>query len=263
MSDEGRWERALVTGASEGIGEEFARRLAGRGCEVVLVARRRKRLEELAVELGEGAEVLPADLTDPDQVRRVEARLEDTERPVDLLVNNAGSELEHRPFLERDRESVAAEAYLNAIAVLRLTHAGARAMAVRGGGSVINMSSGIAFYPVPGSPTYGASKAFVSSLSEALDYDLRDTGVRVTAICPGFTRTRVQDRLGFNLDAVPRRFWSFPEEVVEAALSAAARGRPLENVTRLGSVNAFFGRHLPHRMWLPRVARFQARLGGS
>jgi short-subunit dehydrogenase len=261
--DRGRWERALVTGASEGIGEEFARQLAARGCELVLVARRQKRLEELAAELGSGIEVLPADLTDPDQVSRVEARLEQSERAIDLLVNNAGSQLEHRPFLERARESVTAEAYMGAIAVLRLTHAAAGAMAARGGGHVINMSSGIAFYPVPGSPTYGASKAFVSSLSEALDYDLRDAGVRVTAVCPGFTRTRVQDRLGFNLDVVPRAFWTTRKQVVEAALRAAERGRPLSNVSRLGAVNAFLGRHLPHRLWLPRVARFQERLGRS
>ena len=260
MADAGRWQRALVTGASEGIGEEFARQLAGLGSRVVLVARRRERLEELATELGDETEVLPADLTDPDDLRRVEARLEDPARPIDLLVNNAGSELEHRPFLERDRESVAAEAYLNAMVVLRLTHAAVRAMAGRGHGNVLNVSGGVAFYPVPGSATYGASKAFVNSLTEALAYDLRGTGVHVTAVCPGFTRTRAQDRLGFDVEVIPRMFWHFPEEVVEAALEAANHGRPVSNLDFLGSVNAFLGRHLPRRLWLRQVAGFQARL---
>jgi short-subunit dehydrogenase len=258
-----RWQRALVTGASEGIGEEFARQLAGRGCALVLVARRRERLEELAEELGVECEALPADLTDVDELRRVEARLEDAERPVDLLVNNAGSELEHRPFLERDRESIAAEAYLNAIAVLRLTHAAVCSMTDRGHGNVLNVSGGVAFYPLPGSPTYGASKAFVNSLSEALAFDLRESAVRVTAVCPGFTRTRAQDRLGFNLEVIPRPFWSFPPEVVEAALKAADRGRPVSNLDGLGALNAFLGRHMPRRLWLRRVAAFQGRLAGS
>jgi short-subunit dehydrogenase len=260
MGGEGRWERALVTGASEGIGEEFARQLAAGGCKLVLVARRRERLEELAAELGSGVEVLPADLTDAEQVSRVEARLEEPERPIDLLVNNAGSQLEHRPFLERERESVAAEAFLNAMVVLRLTHAAARAMATRGGGNVVNVSAGVAFYPVPRAPTYGASKAFVNSLSEALDFDLREAGMRVTAVCPGFTHTRAQERLGFDVGVVPDALWSEPEDVVEAALRAAARGRSVSNVTLVGAVNAFFGRHLPHRLWLPRVAGFQDRL---
>jgi short-subunit dehydrogenase len=261
-----QWERALVTGASEGIGEAFARELAGRGSDLVVVARRRERLERLAAELasehGVEVEVLVADLTDPEAVAEVEARLEATERPIDLLVNNAGGATEVGRFLTRDRESLARDAYLNALALLRLTHAAAQAMAPRGRGNVINVSAGIAFYPLPGAASYGAAKAFVNSLSEALDYELRDSGVRVTAVCPGFTRTGAQRRLGMNVEWVPRALWTDPAEVAVAALRAATRGRPVSSLTAVGALNAFLGHHLPHRVWLPRVARAQLRLVG-
>jgi uncharacterized protein len=258
------WQRALVTGASEGIGEAFARALAARGSHLVVVARRRERLErlagELAAEHGVEVEVLAADLTAQASVAEVEARLEEGERPIDLLVNNAGGASQHRPFLELDRERLARDANLNALALLRLTHAAAQAMARRGGGNVINVSAGIAFYPLPGAASYGASKAFVNSLSEALDYELREKGVRVTAVCPGFTRTGAQRRLGMNVDWVPAMLWTDPEYVAAAALRAAERGRPVSSLTRIGALNAFLGRHLPHRLWLPRVARAQLRL---
>jgi short-subunit dehydrogenase len=103
----------------------------------------------------------------------------------------------------------------------------------------------------------------VNSLSEALDYELRDRGVRVTAICPGFTRTGAQRRLGMNVDWVPEALWMEPEEVTVAALEAAARGRPVSSLSKIGALNAFAGRHLPHRVWLPRVARAQHRLIGT
>ena len=259
-----QWERALVTGASAGIGEAFARELASRGTHLVAVARRGERLEQLAAELhaahGIEVEVLAADLTEPAALAGVERRLESDERPIDLLVNNAGGATELRRFLERDRERLDRDAYLNSLALLRLTHAAAQAMARRGGGNVLNVSAGIAFYPLPGAADYGAGKAFVNSLSEALDYELRESGVRVTAVCPGFTRTGAQRRLGMNVDWVPRVLWSEPGDVAVAALRVAARGRPVSSLTVIGALNAFFGRHLPRRLWLPRVARTQARL---
>ena len=260
------WRRALVTGASEGIGEAFGRELASRGSDLVLVARRRERLErlasELAAESGIEAEVLAADLTDPEGLAAVEARLEVDERPVDLLVNNAGGASQHRPFLELDRDTLTDDLYLNALALLRLTHAGAVAMAKRGGGSVLNVSAGVAFYPLPGAAAYGASKAFVNNLSEALDHELRDAGVRVTAVCPGFTHTAAQRRLGMNVESIPSLLWMEAEEVATAAVRAAERGRALSSLSTTGRINAFLGRHLPHRLLLPLLARGQLRLAG-
>jgi short-subunit dehydrogenase len=261
------WERALVTGASEGIGEAFARELARRGCDVVVVARREERLARLSAELaarhGVEVEVLAADLTDARAIADVEARLEADEQPIDLLINNAGGASQHRPFLELDRDGLDRDAYLNSLALLRLTHAAAKAMARREQGNVINVSAGIAFYPLPGAAAYGASKAFVNSLSEALDYELRDHGVRVTAVCPGFTRTGAQRRLGMNVEHVPRALWMEPQDVAVAALRAAERGRPVSSLSAIGALNAFVGRHLPHRLWVPRVARAQRRLSAA
>jgi uncharacterized protein len=258
-----QWERALVTGASEGIGAAFARELAGRGSGLALVARREDVLDRLAEELradhGIEVEVLAADLTEEQGIAGVEARLMDDRLPIDLLVNNAGGASQHRPFLELDHARLARDAELNMIALLRLTHAAAQAMARRGGGNVVNVSAGIAFYPLPGAAAYGAAKAFVNSLSEALDYELRDRGVRVTAVCPGFTHTGAQRRLGMNVEWVPEVLWSEPAEVAFAALRAAARGRPVSSLTKIGALQAFLGRHLPHRIWLPRVARMQLR----
>lgn len=259
------WERALVTGASAGIGEQFARELAGRGTDVVLVARNARNLgqlaEELRAEQGVGVEVIAADLTDPGRLAEVEARLEHGSRPVDLLVNNAGSETEHAGFLERDRERLADEASLNALALLRLTHAAAGAMARRGGGNVLNVSGGVAFYPTPGAAAYAASKAFVNSLGEALDFELRRFGVRVTTVCPGFTPTGAQARLGLNVAWVPSPFVTSRERVVRTALRAAARGRTVYSPGAANAIVAFLGRHLPHRLWLPGVARMQVRMG--
>jgi short-subunit dehydrogenase len=264
MAKQAKWKTALVTGASEGIGAAFARELASRGTDLVVVARRREMLDRLAAELrsehGVQVEVLAADLTDRDQIAAVEMRLAADERPVDLLVNNAGGASQHRPFLELDRDRLAADAGLNSLSLLRLTHAAAQAMARHGHGNVINVSAGIAFYPLPGAAAYGASKAFVNSLTEALDYELRDRGVRLTAVCPGFTRTGAQRRLGMNVDWVPETLWMEPEEVAVAALRAAARGRTVSSLSRIGALQAFLGRHLPRRAWLPSVARTQLRL---
>jgi len=266
MAGQPKWERALVTGASEGIGEAFARELARRGTHLVAVARRAERLERLAAELRAqhaiNAEVLPADLTDAQGIARVEARLEAGDAPIDLLVNNAGGASQHAPFLRLDRERLAADAYLNALTVLRLTHAAAQAMARRGGGNVLNVSAGVAFYPLPGAAAYGAGKAFVNSLSEALAYELRDAGVRITAVCPGFTRTGAQRRLGLRVERVPGVLWMEPREVAVAALRAAERGRAVSSLSVVGALNALVGRHLPHRLSVPRVAAAQLRFAG-
>jgi hypothetical protein len=263
-SREHRWERALVTGASAGIGEAFARTLAAQGTALVLVARRREPLERLAAELRASdqieVEALPGDLTLAADLARVETRLEQHDSPIDLLVNNAGSETEHAAFTDRDRELLTAEVQLNVLAVLRLTHAVMAAMASRGAGQVINVSAGNAFYPTPGAAVYGAGKAFVNSISEALAYELRGSGVSITAVCPGFTATGAQQRLGLVTDAVPRFLWHEPDDVARHALRAAARGKVIATLGASEAIAASAGRHLPRRLLVALIARATARL---
>jgi len=251
---ERRWDRALVTGASSGIGEAFARRLASEGSDLVIVARRTERLERLADELtgtcGVDVDVCTADLADPVQARKVEARLTDLERPVDLLVNNAGGHTRIAPFIEHDTDHLEAEAAVNAFSQLRLTHVALREMVPRGKGNIIQVSAGVGFYPAPKSATYAASKAFVNSLSEAVAFELRKTPVRVTVICPGYTRTESPARLGFTEDNVPRIMWKDPERVVDRALRGAVRGRRMVQPGVLERLGKVIGYYLPRRVVL-------------
>jgi short-subunit dehydrogenase len=215
---------ALVTGASTGIGEQLARMLAERGHDLVLVARDRARLEALAKELGDArgatCEVLPADLTDPGQLATVEARAGE----VDVLVNNAGFGT-YGPFVELDVDGEDREVRLNVLAVVRLTHAAARAMVGRGRGGILNVASLAAFQPTPYDATYGATKAFVFSFTQALHEELRGTGVAVTVLCPGFTRTEFQARAVIGTDPVPSFMWQEADDVARAGLDGLAKNR--------------------------------------
>ncbi len=211
---------ALVTGASAGLGEEFARQLAARGDDLVLVARDRARLDALAKELPVDAEVLAADLTDDAQLATVEARARD----VELLVNNAGFGT-FGAFRELDVDVETREAQLNMLAVLRLTHAAAGAMAARGSGAILNVSSLAAFQPGPFNATYSATKAFVLSFTEAVHEEMKGTGVSVSALCPGFTHTEFQARANAPASEVPGFMWQNPPEVVRAGLDGVAKNR--------------------------------------
>ena len=248
-----RWQRALVTGASAGIGAAFVRELAARGTDLVLVARRGELMNEIADEVAERhgvqTEVVVADLTDEWQLRRVEARLEDEDAPIDLLVNNAGGgQAGPGRFVDHDRDLVESQALLNAIAVLRLTHAALHSMKERGHGNVIQVSAGVAFYPTPYGATYAASKAFVNSFSQAVDFELDGTGVHVTTVCPGFTRTDGPKRNGFTEENIPKFLWTDPEVVVRNALDGAQRGKQVVSPTFVNKFNARFGSHFPNAM---------------
>ncbi|WP_406728640.1 SDR family NAD(P)-dependent oxidoreductase [Streptomyces sp. GD-15H] len=219
---------ALVTGASSGLGEAFARELAAHGQNLVLVARRAERLRTLAQELtaahGVTAEVLPADLTRPEELAKVTERLADGLPAVDLLVNNAGVLGRIAPIADQDPDDQAALVDLDVQATVRLTAAAARAMTRRGAGRIVNVSSMTGFLPVPRGAAYGAAKAFVTAFSENVHCETTHLGVHVTAVCPGSVGTGLHQgsgakgRLGRNLD---------PLDVVRQALAAVEAGRPL------------------------------------
>ena len=221
------YQTALVTGASSGIGERLARRLAADGCDLVILARRTGRLEALAAELRSahrvGVEVLTADLTSPAGLAAAEIRLSDPGRPIELLVNNAGLG-SSGTFAERPVASAEDQIRINVTAVVRLTHAALPGMLSRGHGGVLNVSSVAGFFPSPGAATYGASKAFVTSFSESLAAEVKGRGVHVTALCPGFTRT---DGRGRSASGPAALAWLDPDQVAKAGLDAVAAGRVL------------------------------------
>jgi len=252
--------RALVTGASSGIGEAFARRLAAQGTSVVLVARREERLVALAGELaGDGveAEVLVADLAAEDGLAAVEARMASSQRPVDLLVNNAGFG-SSGDFAELDLATELEMVQLNVVAVVRLTRAALDAMVPRGGGGVVNVSSLAGILALPGSAIYGASKAFVTSFTEALAAENRGSGVHFQALCPGLVRTEFHESADWHVGPVPRLAWSTPEQVVDASLAALGSARVVVVPTALYRLGAAAVRPLPRRL-VSRVVAAVAR----
>src|SRR4029079_2277484 len=170
------------------------------------------------------AEVLPADLAAGDGIARVEARIVAEDRPVDVLVNNAGFGTVGT-FHELPISKEISEIGLNVVAVARLTHAALPGMVARGRGGVINVASLAAYQPTPLNATYGATKAFVSSLSQAVHEEVRGTGVNCMVLCPGFTRTEFQQRAGIDSSEVPNFLWQDPSTVVEAALAAFRKGK--------------------------------------
>ena len=216
---------ALVTGASAGIGRSFAEQLARGGTDLVLVARDRARLEELARALrgqhGVAVEVLVADLANREATALVCDRLADRDRPVDLLVNNAGLGL-RRPFLDNDVAAEEAAFDVMARAVLLTSHAAGVAMRERGRGTIVNVSSVASFIA---NGTYSAEKAFVTVFSEGLASELAGTGVTVTALCPGFTRTEFHQRARMRVSALPGSLWLDADDVVQQALADAAAGK--------------------------------------
>lgn len=225
-----RWKRALVTGASTGIGRAMAQQLAAAGVDLVLVARSGDRLEELAAELQASGgqldvEVIEADLSDPEGLAAVEKRVVSEEAPIDLLVNNAGLGYEG-PFYAQDTGEVAETIGVNVVALTRLTHAALRTMADRDRGQVILVSSMASLQGMPTTAVYSATKAFITSLGEALYEEHKGTGVTVTTVLPGLTRTEFHERGRWDLDKWPSVGWQDADEVAAEALRTAARSRP-------------------------------------
>jgi short-subunit dehydrogenase len=237
---------ALITGGTSGIGAAFARQLAADGTHLVLVARDPARLATTAAELhaawGINVETLSADLASRADVKRVVARIEDAERPIDMLVNNAGFGV-HTPLtaVDTSHHEHAFEVMCRAVLVL----GGAAGRSMRGrGGTIINISS-LQTYLATGS--YAAIKAWVTAFSQSLSVELRGSGVTVTAVLPGWVRTEWHERAGVRRSSLPGFLWSEPDTVVRIALRDARRGRVVSIPTVRYRVLGWFARHLPLR----------------
>ncbi|WP_432833390.1 SDR family NAD(P)-dependent oxidoreductase [Dactylosporangium sp. CA-092794] len=244
---------ALVTGATAGIGAAFARELAAEGYALVLAARDAQRLAAIAAELPVPAEVLPADLATAEGCDAVAARLTDPARPVELLVNNAGRTL-NRSFLRSTVQLEEELLRLNVNAVMRLTLAALPGMVERGRGDIVNVSSMSGFGALMPGSTYPASKAWVTNFSESQGLLVRGTGVRVMALCPGYTRTEFHHRAGIDISDMPSWMWLDARSVVRAGLRDLRKGRLISVPDWRYKLAAFGIRHAPRGL-VHRVAR--------
>jgi uncharacterized protein len=220
---------AAITGASSGIGAEFARQLAARKYDLLLIARRLDRLQQLGNELsqrhGVRCEALVADLAVNESLARVEERLR-TEPNLEFLVNNAGFGAKGR-FWEATLESQDAMHRVHVMAAMRLSHAALANMGPRDTGALVNVSSVASFMVSAGGVSYCATKAWMTNFSEGLAVDLQSAGsrVRVQALCPGFTVTEFHDVMGMDRNTVSRSMWMSAEEVVAASLRGLDSGK--------------------------------------
>jgi short-subunit dehydrogenase len=242
------WKSALVTGASSGIGIAIARQLAAAGVDVVLVARRADLLGHLAEELssheGVVVEIIAADLCEPADLAWVTARLTDRDRPIDLLVNSAGLGAAG-PFVEGDLATYRHIVDLNIDALVALTHAALGPMVERRRGWVMNISSLGGHAPGPDFAVYSATKAFVTSFSESLFEEVRRSGVVVTAICPGATRTEFGEIAGSSNEDLPSLLWQTADDVAAEALAATAAGKAVRVTGLVNRVTGAISTVLP------------------
>ena len=236
---------ALITGATAGIGNAFARELARRGTNLVIVARSTDRLEQVATELrakhGVEVEVITADLGTADGISAVSYRLTDSGRPIDLLVNNAGASLAGW-FGTTDIADEDHQLDLLVRAPLHLMDAAIKSMSGRGQGGIINVASVAAFTP---RGTYSAHKAWLVNLSQWAHLQYADVGITVQALCPGFTRTEFHQRMEANIDTVPRWMWLKADQVAKASLRDLERGKTLSVPSLRYKVLATLARHAP------------------
>jgi uncharacterized protein len=241
---------ALITGASAGLGREFAVQLARSGYDLVLVARDELRLRALAAELepvGPRVEILPADLSKDDEVSRVVARIDQS--PIDLLINNAG--FGTIGSLSRgDRAEQETMIRVHVLAANRLAQAAIQNMVARKRGAIINVSSIASWLIGPGNVNYHATKAWQRGFAESLDVEVRHKGVYVQALCPGYTHTEFHQRIGMDKSRLPSWWWMNADRVVADSLRALRRRRPVVVVPGVGYKLAVFAiRFLPRWLW--------------
>lgn len=236
---------ALITGGTSGIGAAFARSLASRGYDLVLVARDQGGLDRTATELatraGTAVETISADLSNREDVARVAARLGDADRPIDLLVNNAGFGV-HSCLVTTDPAPHDRALEVMVRAVLVLGGAAAVAMSKRGHGSILNVSSTAGFITMG---SYSAIKAWVTSYTEGLSVELRGTGVTATALCPGWVRTEFHERAGIRTGSIPKSLWVDVTTTVETGLRDAEKGRVISIPTFRFRALIWLARHAP------------------
>jgi short-subunit dehydrogenase len=250
----------LVTGASSGIGADVARSLARRGHGTTLVARRAERLEDLAAELrqehGVRVEVIEADPADDMGRDRMIARLAELTLNVEVLVNNAGFG-SGGLFVELDAEREREMVRLNVETVIALCGRYVPEMVRRGRGGVLNVASTAAFQPLPRQATYGATKAFVLSFTDALHAELAGTGVTATALCPGPVRTEFADTAGIGEEAegLPDVFWADSPDVAEQGVRGLERDRRVVVPGLLNRAGALGGQHVPRSLLLRLAGR--------
>ncbi|MCL3838851.1 SDR family NAD(P)-dependent oxidoreductase [Aeromicrobium duanguangcaii] len=236
---------ALITGATAGIGNEFARQLARRGTNLVIVARDTQRLEQVAADLssshGVDVEVITADLATSEGMDRVADRLSESGRPIDLLVNNAGASLAGwfgtTAIADEDRQLD-----LLVRAPMHLMDAAIKSMSGRGRGGIINVASVAAFTP---RGAYSAHKAWLVNISQWANWHYADVGITVQALCPGFTRTEFHQRMGAEIDNVPRWMWLRAAAVVKGSLRDLERGRAISVPSLRYKVLTSIARHAP------------------
>jgi hypothetical protein len=255
---------ALITGASSGIGAAIAEELARRGHGLTLVARREDMLTELAKRLHDRhavrVGVVACDLADPAERDRLVAKVAELDLDVEILVNNAGVGYAG-DFADADRERQVQMVQVNCETVVDLSGRYLPQMKGRLQGAVINIASTAAFQPMAGSATYGASKSFVLSFSEALHQELKGSGVTVTAICPGPVRTeftQVAEMEGAERDT-PGFIWMSAEDLAEEAVKAADAGKRAVVPGRLNYAGSILGRHVPRKFVLPLSRRIWSR----
>lgn len=236
---------ALVTGATSGIGAAFARHLAARGTDLVLVARNEERLAHTAAELssvyGVECEVLSADLSDRAGVQRVAERAESADRPIDWLINNAGFGL-HSSLTDPDTSVHERAISVMCTAVLIIGGAAARSMRTRGSGYIVNVSSTAAFITMG---NYSAIKAWVKTYSEGLSVELASSGVNVSALCPGWVHTEFHDRAAINASKIPEIAWIDVDRLVSQAIRDVERGKVVCVPTRRWAFAIGVARHVP------------------
>ncbi|MBS1166950.1 MAG: short-chain dehydrogenase/reductase family protein [Proteobacteria bacterium] len=244
-------KRALITGASSGLGLEFAELLAAQKVNLVLAARRREPMEKLAAELrrkhGVDVVVEPIDLAAPGAAARLKGSLDEKSLQIDILVNNAGYGL-HGDFLETPLERTADMIQLNITAVTELSFIFGRDMAARGAGQILLIASLLGFQPVPTFAAYAATKSYVLSFGEALHDELRPHGVVVTSLCPGHTETGFDASAGAPVSRLLRLLTMKPRPVAESGLRALSKGRASVVPGVLNKIIVFSNRLTPRSM---------------